>query len=195
MTYYYRQMYEEAISASKKAIALDSDNFISHWLVGRVYFSMGMFNEAQVALERSLYLDRNFYTTYCDMELTYTSLGLSEKARDIVQIVLALLPTHLLKFPDDNRARLFLASRLAIVGRVDEARAELKTALTVGSDDPLVLYNAACTYSQLGDIRLAVQTLGSAFTAGYEYADWIKRDSDLDPIRNDPEYIELMKDK
>ena len=110
-----------------------------------------------------------------------------------MQVVLTMLPTHLLKFPDDNRARLFLASRLAIVGKIDEAREQLRVALSQSPDDPLVQYNAACAYAQLGDIHLSVQTLRSAFAAGYEYADWIKRDSDLDPIRHDPEYIELMK--
>ena len=65
--------------------------------------------------------------------------------------------------------------------------------MDLSPDDPLLLYNVACVFSQLGETKLAIESLKNAFQAGYQYADWIKRDSDLDPIRNDPEYIELMK--
>jgi hypothetical protein len=56
-----------------------------------------------------------------------------------------------------------------------------------------MLYNGACLFAQLGDVKLSVSTLKEAIEAGHQNFDWIKRDSDLDPIRNDPEYIELMK--
>ncbi len=195
LSYYYRQMYDEAISAGEQAIALNGDNFVPHWLVGRVYFSMGLYEKARKALERSLELEQNFYATYNDVELTYTALGMESKSKEMRRAALDLLPTHLLKFPDDSRARLFFATGLAKSGRSDEAREQLSRALEFSPDDPLVLYNATCAYSQLGEIRLSVQTLRAAFAAGYHRGDWIKRDSDLDPIRNDPEYIELMKDK
>lgn len=195
LSYYYRLMYDEAISAGQTAISLDSDNFLPYWLVGRVYFSMGMNDEAVAALERSLELERTFYTTYNDLGLAYTALGRTEDSSRTFQKLHELLPTHLLKYPDDNRARLFYANRLVAIGRSEQAIAELYHALEKSSDDALLLYNAACLYANLGEIKQAVHTLQAAFKAGYEYADWIKRDSDLDPIRSDPEYIELMKDK
>jgi hypothetical protein len=57
------------------------------------------------------------------------------------------------------------------------------------------MYNAACLYARLGDTRLAARTLKDAVAAGQEDFEWIKRDSDLDAIRKEPDYIELMKDK
>ena len=75
----------------------------------------------------------------------------------------------------------------------EQAKVEAKKAMQLSPDDPLMLYNAACVFSRLGETKLAIDSLRSAFKTGYEYADWIKRDSDLDPIRNDPEYIDLMK--
>jgi hypothetical protein len=56
-----------------------------------------------------------------------------------------------------------------------------------------MLYNGACLYSQLGEIRLSIGALREAMESGHEEFEWIKRDSDLDPIRSDPEYIEIMK--
>ncbi len=43
--------------------------------------------------------------------------------------------------------------------------------------------------------RLALDTLRSAILAGWVDYEWIKRDTDLDPIRNEPEYTEMIKDK
>jgi hypothetical protein len=57
------------------------------------------------------------------------------------------------------------------------------------------MYNAACVYARLGEKRLAAKTLKDAVDAGQKDFEWIKRDSDLDAIRHEPEYIELMKDK
>ena len=45
----------------------------------------------------------------------------------------------------------------------------------------------------VGEIRKALDTLKNAIVAGHANYEWIKRDPDLDNIRNEPEYVELMK--
>ena len=193
MSYYYRNMYDEAISAGKRAIELNPDSFLPYWIVGRVYYSMGLYEGAKDLLERSLTMEENFYTTYSDLRLTYTALGRTADALAMRARLLEFLPTHLLKFPDDNRARIFYAGDLAESDNKAQAVAEAKKAMELSTDDPLMLYNATCVFSLLGETKLAIESLKNAFKTGYEYADWIKRDSDLDSIRNEPEYIELMK--
>ena len=61
--------------------------------------------------------------------------------------------------------------------------------------DPLMQYNAACFYARVGENNLAIDTLKNAMAAGYQDYEWIKRDSDLDNIRKEPKFIELMKGK
>ena len=62
-------------------------------------------------------------------------------------------------------------------------------------DDPLMLYNVTCFYALMGEKAAAIEALERAFTAGFQYYEWIKRDPDLESIRNEPGYIELMKGK
>ena len=195
LSYYFQEKYDDAVSAGKRAIELDPDNFLSYWIVGRVYFSMGLFDGAKELLEKSLEMQSDFYTTINDLELTYRALGLIDDANAMSLRMLKFLPTHLLKYPDDSRARMFYASRLASAGRKEESIAELQHAVDGSPDDPLMKYNASCTYVRLGEIEHAIKSLKDAFATGYEYVDWIKRDSTLDPIRNEPGYIELMKGK
>jgi len=58
-----------------------------------------------------------------------------------------------------------------------------------------MLYNTACFYARIGEKRLAVDTLKNAISAGFGEYEWIVRDPDLDSIRGEPEYAELMKRK
>jgi hypothetical protein len=53
--------------------------------------------------------------------------------------------------------------------------------------------DGACLYSKLGETRRAVATLREAIAAGVTSYAWMKHDPDFDPIRKDPEFIELMQ--
>ena len=90
---------------------------------------------------------------------------------------------------------MFFAVDLTKVGKIQEAKAEAAKALELSPNDPLMLYNAACFYARLEDKQLALNTLKGAVLSGYENYEWIKRDTDLESIRTEPEYIELMKGK
>jgi hypothetical protein len=54
-----------------------------------------------------------------------------------------------------------------------------------------MLYNGACLYAQLGEIRKAVATLREAIAGGTDIPGWMKNDPDLDNLRDDPEFIAL----
>ncbi len=70
---------------------------------------------------------------------------------------------------------------------VDMKLAELKPA------NPLVHYNLACSYSLLGNIDAAINTLKKAIDLGYKDVEHLERDSDLINIRSDKRYKELIE--
>ncbi len=67
--------------------------------------------------------------------------------------------------------------------------------LELSPGDPLMLYNAGCFYAQLGEKKLAIDSIRNAIAAGYAEFEWLKRDSDLENIKNEPEFLELIKGK
>ena len=106
-----------------------------------------------------------------------------------------LYPHYISKHPDDSRAHIFYASSLAEADKPEEAKLEVNKALELSPNDTLMLYNVACLQSRLGDNNKSLEYLKKAIANGYANYDWLKRDPDLNNIRSEPEYIELMKDK
>jgi len=55
-----------------------------------------------------------------------------------------------------------------------------------------VLYNVACFYALEGEPVRAIACLEGASGAGFAHPEWIENDPDLDSIRDDPRFVELM---
>jgi len=195
LSYFSKRSIDEALEATKKAIELDPSNYIAYWILGRIYHSTDRDLEAVNLLDKAIELNPDFYTAYTDLKMVYERLGRKDKYKEILDKLLELVPKYLSKHPDDSRTYIYYATDLAQAGRNEEAKAEAAKALELSPDDPLMLYNAACCYSRMGENKLAIDALRNSMTAGLEDIEWTKRDPDFEGIRNDPEYIELMKDK
>jgi len=95
--------------------------------------------------------------------------------------------------PDDARALLFGATGYLQAGDREKCREWTRRALTIGADDPVTYYNAACNYSLLGDIEAAFDCLEKGIQSGMAQKDWIEHDSDLDPLRSHPRFQEILR--
>jgi TolB-like protein/Flp pilus assembly protein TadD len=195
LAYFDKKEVDEAVTATKKAIELDSNNFIAYWILGRIYHTADRDREAIDLFRKVLEINPDFYSAVNDLLMAYERLGEKEKHAETLQAITQSFPRYLLKNPDDARARMYYGIHLATAGQKEKAKAEGEKALELNPNDSLMMYNAACLYARLGDARLAAKTLKDAVAAGQEDFEWIKRDPDLDGIRNEPEYIELMKGK
>lgn len=56
----------------------------------------------------------------------------------------------------------------------------------------LLFYNVACCESLTGQTTEALEHLGTAFELSTQFRDYAKNDSDLDPIRDEPAFQELI---
>jgi len=192
LSYFIWGKFEEAAASVRKAIELDPDDFVAHWTLGRIHFSTGALEAAIPHFERVIELRPRFYVAYSDLGQTLLGMGRAAEAADNARKVLDLMPNYLLQNPDDSRARMFYAVTLCDVGQRDAAIREGAAAIEASPGDSVMLYNAACLYSRLGETRRAIDTLRQAIDAGVRNYSWMKNDPDLDAIRGDPEFIALM---
>lgn len=195
LTYFYKKSNDEAFTAGKKAIELDPISYTGHWILGRIYLRTDFYKEAGELFKKVIELNPEFYSAYNDLCIVYKRLGEVDKSKEVLQKSIAAVERYLTKHPDDARAHLFYAINLAEIGTTDKARDEAKKALEINPTDPLMQYNASCFYSQLNEKKLAIAAIKSAMSSGYQDYEWVKRDSDLENIRQEPEFIELMKGK
>jgi serine/threonine protein kinase/Flp pilus assembly protein TadD len=195
LAYFSRKSLEEALVATMKAIELDPNSFTAYWILGRIYYTTDRYEEALHQLEKAVKINPDFHTAYGLLRMIYERLGDKEHLEEITKTLLDIFPRYLSQHPDDARSHIHYAIDLAQVGRTDQAKAEVAQALQLSPDDPLMLYNIACVYSQLGEKGLSVKSLRDSIAAGLEDYEWIKRDPDLEAIRQEPGYIELMKGK
>jgi adenylate cyclase len=66
-------------------------------------------------------------------------------------------------------------------------------AVSIEPNETKVLYNAACIYSLLGEVDLALDYFEKAVGSGYASREWIENDSDFDQIRDHPRFQEILK--
>jgi serine/threonine protein kinase/Flp pilus assembly protein TadD len=195
LVYLYKKSHDEAFESSRKAIELNPGNHIAYWILGRTNVTADRTKEAVESFKKVVELNPDFYAAYADLYLCFEKMGKKEEYGIVVKQALEMYPRYLSLHPDDARAHIFHALALVKASRVDEAKTKAMRAIELSPNDPLMFYNVACFYANVGDATLALQSLKNALQSGYGFYEWIKRDPDLDSIRNEPEYVEMMKGK
>jgi serine/threonine protein kinase/Flp pilus assembly protein TadD len=192
-SYFCKKSITEAIIAIKKALELDPSNFITYWILGRIYHQTMQTGEAVKMYQKAIELNPDFHTAYTHLRMIYAQLGEKEKHNELIKKLYEIFPEYLKKNPDDGRTRTYYAKVLFYMGKLDEAKKEENKVLQLNPDDPLMLYNAACFYSLIGEKEMALNCLKNSIRLGFANYDWIKIDSDLNSIRNEAEFTEIIE--
>jgi tetratricopeptide (TPR) repeat protein len=112
---------------------------------------------------------------------------------------IAVLDTLLDLYPYATESR---ATRAVIFARIGEAKRAQEDLVIVLKEEPAPrrLYQAACVYALLSKTdpggayrQEALQYMAKAFHGGYSNFDMIARDPDMDPLRDDPDFKEMVQ--
>ncbi len=87
-----------------------------------------------------------------------------------------------------------MGNLLALKGRTAEGLAVDKRLVHLRPNDSLAHYNLACSYSLLKKPDLSIKTLRRAVELGYRDFRYIREDHDLDAIRQDPRFRQLLRE-
>lgn len=93
---------------------------------------------------------------------------------------------------DPNQLRL-LAGQFAREKKHLEAAQCYLALLKINPDDSTALYNLACCYGRLRRTDFAVKSLALAVRAGFRDFELLRSDPDFVPIRDTPEFMDLMR--
>jgi tetratricopeptide (TPR) repeat protein len=85
-------------------------------------------------------------------------------------------------------------NNLTLKGRYAEGMQIDKRLVQLRPGDPLAHYNLACSYALLRRPELALKTLRRAVELGYRDFRYMREDRDLDSIRHDPRFRQLLRE-
>ena len=190
--FYAQKKYEESEQMARRAIERKHDCDGSWNILGRALLSFGNYEAGAALAEQALEANGDDYNTYIPYGLCMERLGRKKEAENMRERMNVVLRKQLELVPEDVRARILLATNLASFGDSEESIRHLQTAVALRPNDGNTLYNAACTYGVLGRKGESLETLKKAIVAGYGNLNWAARDSDLDCLHDDPEFLKLV---
>ncbi len=97
-------------------------------------------------------------------------------------------------YPDYVDVLRVYGSLLTRKGMVHEGLDVDRRLIRLRPRDPVAHYNIACSFSLLRKNEQAITSLRKAIELGYRDFAYLRRDRDLDGIRNDPRYKQLMRE-
>ncbi len=191
LVYSLRGEHEQARLEFETAIRTNPQLYEARYFYGRTCFQEGRLEEAARLFEEAAELREDYQARFF-MAQSYAALGQEEEARDGYRQALEVTQRHVELNPDDARAFTMGAVALCRLGNKAEGLNWAERALAVDPDDAGVSYNVACLFSLEGESDRAIESLEHAIQGGFARKDWFEKDPDLDPIRDDPRFRELM---
>ena len=185
--------YNEAESELRTAIGINPKLYEAYYLYARTCWVQGKLKEASQYFREASVLLPEDYQALNFLGSVLRGLGDIEKAIEAESESLERVVQHLELNPDDVRA-LYLGATVQIkLGNKKLGLEWCNKALELEPEDTAVLYNVVCSYSLLGKIEEAIELLGRAVDGGFGQIEWIDNDSDLDPLRDHPNFRALLK--
>ena len=92
------------------------------------------------------------------------------------------------KKPDFIEALVALAELYTQKGLYQEGLDLDQRLVALRPEDPIILYNLACSYSLLNDIDASFEAIRKAISLGYDNVEYLKKDDDLKNLRDDKRF-------
>ena len=187
--------FEEAEREFQEAMRLDPKSFEAAYFYARACMSVGKLEDAAKWFERAVAVRPDDYAALMLLANSYAATERTDDATSAMRRAYDAARKHLELNPDNPRALYMGAAALSGLGESEKARDWNRRALEMEADDPSVLYNIACVFAREELKAEAIAALEKAVDHGFGHWRWIENDTDLDSIRDEPEFAKLLARK
>ncbi|MCY7339123.1 MAG: adenylate/guanylate cyclase domain-containing protein [Sphingomonas bacterium] len=183
-----------AKEAFERALELDPNSFDANLFYANYWVNEGEPERAVEFYTRAVELNPEDCQAPILFQQVLRALCRPEESAKYAQLGLKRAEEQLRQHPESSRPAQLGAGALVNLGENERAKRWLERALTIDPDDTHLQYNAACVWTQLGEIDRAFDLL-EAWTqhVGGITKVWFKHDPDLDPLRDLPRYQKLLE--
>jgi len=185
---------EEALREIEIAVQLDPESHQVNRCAGLLIFRQKRFEEAIAFWEKAIALEEADFGSSGMLITGYTALGNRQAAQRAAKITLARAEKILAQDRNNGSAMGHGSDALAVLGQRERAREWMERALLIDPDNLTMRYNFACGLANhLNDRDAALEMLRPAFEQmGIGLINHAKIDPDLDRIRDDPRFKEML---
>ena len=185
--------YEESHREFDLAVRLNPALFQAFYYRARAYVAQGKMELAAHAFEQASEVDPNDYQAPSLAGGVYMGLGMKSEADACFRRGLVAAERYLVMAPNDARAYYLGALDLFHLGDRSRSLEWASRALEIEPHEPAVLYNISGLYALQGHSEQAITFLERAIANGYSHKQWILHDSDLDSLRDEKRFKELLR--
>lgn len=219
-SYYFDHNYSSAIKTYLGAIKIDPTKRSAYIGLGSSYLKIEKPDSAEYSYRRAIFYSPKYVLAYSNLGDMYNNLGKSDSALsnylkaincDSTYRYLSYTIGHLYltaknyeksKYYFEEYARLYPDlyygySGIGYVylkqGKNKKALEYFELALSKNDKEPWSYYNLTCFYALTGNSAKAIEYLEKALQNGFDNFDHLGTDSDIDSIRNLPEFKALIE--
>ncbi|MHC4974534.1 MAG: protein kinase domain-containing protein [Planctomycetota bacterium] len=185
--------FDDGDAEFKTALRLDPECFEAFYFYARSCLIQGKQEKAVELFERASELRPEDYQAPILLAAIFDGLGRKREADAAARRGLKVAEKHLELHPDDARALYLGAGAQCQLGERARSVEWAGRALKIDPDEPVILYNVGCMYSQLGRVEDSLDCLEKAVDNGFRDKAWFDSDSTLDPLRAHPRFLALLE--
>jgi eukaryotic-like serine/threonine-protein kinase len=184
--YYCTERHAEAQAAMHRALGLDPLSMIIHTAVGDAYYYAREYERSLIYYRQAVELDPRFDGAHTDLARSLEALGRWDEARREYEEGRRL--AGMVAGPSFGLAHLEVS-----MGHQAEGRRMLDELVAARSHRVVSAWGIAVLHASLGDRDEAFRWLETAVQEGASGLVFLRVHPRLDPIRDDPRYLELVR--
>lgn len=186
--------YASAEAEFEKAVSINPRMFDAWFWHARACFQQGRLDKAIELFEKAESVQPDDYQTPLLLRQAYLSKGDMDKAQAVAKRGIELAQEHLKLNRKDARAIYLACGSMIQLGMYAQALEWAQRALDINPEDPMINYNVACCYAQAGEADKAMDCLERAKGSGMVNPGWIRNDSDLFSLHDNPRFKQLVEE-
>ncbi|MEP7316745.1 MAG: TIR domain-containing protein [Sphingomicrobium sp.] len=185
---------EEADRQIKAALRLDPESWEVNKEAARLLSRSGKMRDAIPYFEKAAALMESDYHSTGMLQTCYAAVGDSQGLKRAAQSTLDRCQRALTQDPSIGSAIGLGAVALAVLGDGERAKEWIKRALLMDPDNFTMRWNLTCALSRFLNDKVAAIELLRTFVdrAPPPMVRYLRLDTDLDPLRDDPQFEELV---